>query len=247
MGEAALPLSRLRSILAPVGGSRPGSMRFAPVLIAVWACCVAPGAALAQSGYQTQSPPSSGKFKPSASVRAAQRAAAGATRRGAGTSRRGSVAPARRSYTPLTTPSIAKATAGAKTKKKKKGSHKHKRKRHKPAASTYSPPRTTTDVQDRPTFVTKVLREVPTGVWIGLLALAALATALLAGYIVSAVRARRMTRQREVLRADVGLLQSALLPAVPARIAGVTVSAAYRPAGGPAAGGDFYDLFPLTR
>jgi hypothetical protein len=52
-------------------------------------------------------------------------------------------------------------------------------------------------------------------------------------------------RQRRRLREDVGLLQSALLPAVPASVAAVATSAAYRPADGPGAGGDFYDAFEL--
>jgi len=41
----------------------------------------------------------------------------------------------------------------------------------------------------------------------------------------------------------VGLLQTALLPVPPDRVGPVFTSAAYRPADGPGAGGDFYDLF----
>jgi hypothetical protein len=53
-------------------------------------------------------------------------------------------------------------------------------------------------------------------------------------------------RQRRRLRDDVGLLQSALLPVIPVAMGGLATSAAYRPAEGPGAGGDFYDMFTLT-
>jgi hypothetical protein len=206
----------------------------------------APTAAAQQSGYETSPPPSTGSFKPSASVRAAQRAAGGVPTRKATKTKRAAPRPSRPfQAVPSAGTGIARAVTPKSSSNGRKHKHKHTRK-HREPASTYNPPRTTTDMGDSPTFVTRVLREVPTGVWVGLLALAVLATALAAGSIASAVRARRMIRQRELLRADVGLLQSALLPTVPPHIAGVTVSAAYRPAGGPAAGGDFYDLFPLA-
>jgi hypothetical protein len=95
------------------------------------------------------------------------------------------------------------------------------------------------------TTVTKIINVIPAFVWIAFAALAALALALAASSRVVALRAARLARQRHELLDDVGLLQAALLPALPERLGPVGTSAAYRPASGPGAGGDFYDVFAL--
>jgi Stage II sporulation protein E (SpoIIE) len=86
---------------------------------------------------------------------------------------------------------------------------------------------------------------VPTPVRILIGLLLALALALTVRSSLAALRARRLEHQRGQLLEDVGLLQAALLPVAPARLGPVGTSAAYRPADGPGAGGDFYDVFAL--
>jgi serine phosphatase RsbU (regulator of sigma subunit) len=93
--------------------------------------------------------------------------------------------------------------------------------------------------------VVQVLEVIPRRVLIALAALAAVGLVLAAAAVAQTRRARRLSRQSRRLAADVGVLQSALLPDLPRRIGGARVSAAYRPAEGLAAGGDFYDAFEL--
>jgi serine phosphatase RsbU (regulator of sigma subunit) len=80
-----------------------------------------------------------------------------------------------------------------------------------------------------------------------LLGIAALALGLAANAYWQSRQRTALEAQRTELLDDVGLLSSALLPAVPEALGGLAVSAAYRPADGPAAGGDFYDVFALDR
>jgi hypothetical protein len=90
-----------------------------------------------------------------------------------------------------------------------------------------------------------VVEVIPTWMWIALGGLGFLVLLLGAHALFAVARTRRLERQREKLMADIGLLQSALLPAVPSRMGALLTSVAYRPADGPAAGGDFYDAFAL--
>jgi serine phosphatase RsbU (regulator of sigma subunit) len=106
------------------------------------------------------------------------------------------------------------------------------------------------DTPDDPPQPLRVVRDivevVPTAVRVLLAGLAALALLLGAAYVMTLLRNRRLGHQRRVLLDDVGLLQTALLPEVPATLAASRASVAYRPADGPGAGGDFYDILPLA-
>ncbi len=93
--------------------------------------------------------------------------------------------------------------------------------------------------------ITTIVNVVPLPIRIVIGLLFALALALAARSQLEGMHARRLERQRGELLEDVGLLQAALLPVLPARLGPVGTSAAYRPADGPAAGGDFYDVFAL--
>ncbi len=62
---------------------------------------------------------------------------------------------------------------------------------------------------------------------------------------ISARRAQRLESQRRELAADLDSMQAALVPEIPAQLGQLALSVAYRPADGPGAGGDFYDVFPV--
>jgi hypothetical protein len=93
--------------------------------------------------------------------------------------------------------------------------------------------------------VTRVVGVIPRPVLIAIGVLGLLAALNGAALGVMALRSRRLERQRSRLAEDVGLLQSALLPPLDEPLGAVAVTAAYRPAEGLAAGGDFYDAFAL--
>jgi serine phosphatase RsbU (regulator of sigma subunit) len=92
----------------------------------------------------------------------------------------------------------------------------------------------------------KLVKELPTAFLVALLAFAVIAAAMALNAYLQSRRARSLAGQREALLSDVGVLQSALLPAVPSNLGELDVSVAYRPAQGLAAGGDFFDVFTLS-
>jgi len=89
------------------------------------------------------------------------------------------------------------------------------------------------------TFLTKTL---PRPVLYALIALALLALMLAGRYYYFTYKTRR---REAAFRFHIETLQDALIPAVPATLGTLAVSAAYVPASGPGAGGDFYDAFEL--
>jgi Stage II sporulation protein E (SpoIIE) len=93
--------------------------------------------------------------------------------------------------------------------------------------------------------VEKLVHVVPRIVWLALGVLLVAAIALGARAFVERRRARALRADRERLLSEVGLLERALLPEVPAQLGALATSVAYRPCEGPAAGGDFYDAFEL--
>jgi hypothetical protein len=120
---------------------------------------------------------------------------------------------------------------------------------HRTRAGSDPDPSHTTGKAGRPsplvTTITRIVDVVPTPIRVLIAALVALALALAVRSRFAAARARRLERQRGELLEDVGLLQTALLPVAPERLGPVGTSAAYKPADGPGAGGDFYDVFAL--
>jgi hypothetical protein len=118
-----------------------------------------------------------------------------------------------------------------------------------PATAGKTRPRDADD-NDEGSTVTRTVREivevVPDSLRLALAALAALSFMLGCAYLFTALRGRRLARQRRELLQEVGLLQSALLPPVPEAIGSLRASVAYRPADGPGAGGDFYDALELA-
>ena len=93
--------------------------------------------------------------------------------------------------------------------------------------------------------VERLVEVIPRVVWLALGLLLLASIALAARTFVERRRARVLEAEREHLLREVGLLERALLPDVPAQLGALAASVAYRSCEGPAAGGDFYDAFEL--
>jgi hypothetical protein len=219
-----------------------------------------PGQAKKAGGGQTTNAVSGGPAKKAAKAnkhgRRGARARAAARRRAAAASRRTlarrrAAAAARRAgravtagggsaTTGTTVATGAGATAGttAAGKPKQRASKRPKRN------VLPAPPR---DQLPQPFRVVRdVVNVVPTPLRILVAGLVALAILLAGAAGLTLLRNRRLERQRRELLGRVGLLQAALLPEVPKRLGPSRASVAYRPAEGPAAGGDFYDVLSLA-
>jgi hypothetical protein len=191
----------------------------------------APTAAPAQAAPTTPTVTASGSFTAAKKHHKARAHKRSAANRGASTA--APVATINR------TP-VAAANPAKHTKAKKSGS-----------GSGYVPakPQTTTTHDDSPNVVFRTVRDavevIPVAIWILLGLLTALASLFAVTSARQTRRARRFAAEAGTLQSDVGVLQEAVLPVVPPRVGALALSVAHRPAGGPAAGGDFYDVIPL--
>jgi Stage II sporulation protein E (SpoIIE) len=200
------------------GGASPGASEQAPS-----------AAASGSAGSNGSQPAGGGSVTPSEGGASVQGPVSG------GAARRAGSAPTRTGGDP--------APAG------RRGSRAASRADRRDRAAPPAARRRATENHPRDGRVTETLRRivavVPDEVWIALAVLGALALALGARTLVERRRVRALAREREQLLRDVGLLERALLPEVPDRLGGLACSVSYRPADGPAAGGDFNDAFEL--
>jgi hypothetical protein len=108
----------------------------------------------------------------------------------------------------------------------------------KPAGAPSLPSRLAGDVGE-------LVAALPAAILWAILGSAGLAVGLAGNAYWQSRQRQALEAQREELLDDIGLLSRALLPPVPDTLDDLALSAAYRPADGPAAGGDFYDIFAL--
>jgi len=115
-----------------------------------------------------------------------------------------------------------------------------------PQSTTTLPP--AVEEPDPITRVVENVREVLPG-WLQLSVAITTIVGICLGVIslVLAKVARALRMQRKTLLADIGFLQQALLPSLPETCDGLNVTVAYQAASGLVAGGDFYEVFTVSR
>jgi hypothetical protein len=198
-------------------------------------------AATASVAGVTATASASGARRPSATAArrtAARRRAAAARRRAAAAERRAAATTAVRRAQLETAAAAASAQsrpAAPRTKPKKR----HSRPPFLPVHTEERLPQPLLAARDVVEVVPAPLRALVAG-------LAAVSILLALAYGLTLMRNRRLAGQRRELLGRVGLLQAALLPELPESFGACTASVAYRPADGPGAGGDFYDVLPLA-
>jgi len=202
---------------------------------------------------QVSAPPNAaprGQAKKAAARRARARARAAARRRAATARRR---AATRRAATTPGTPArraalaaTAAAGAAAATAQAPANGQSPERPGKKKRAQKDFVPIPPRDQLPQPFRVVKdIVHVVPTPLRVLIAGLVALAILLAGAAGLTMLRNRRLAKQRRELLTEVGLLQAALLPVVPTSLGPARATVAYRPAGGTAAGGDFYDVLSL--
>jgi hypothetical protein len=196
--------------------------------------------------------PTAGKARARAAARrraaAARRRATAARSRAAAARRTRRVRAQRRAAALLAIPAPLAASSGgtpaAPATSPSTGDRSERRKER--SQPPFVPVTTPDDLPQPLRGVRDIVEVVPTPLRVLVAGLVALSILLAVASGLTVLRNRRLAAQRRELLGEVGLLQAALLPELPDRLASGRASVAYRPADGPGAGGDFYDVLPLA-
>ena len=198
--------------------------------------------AAASAAGTTATASAAGAKRPSATAArrtAARRRAAAARRRAAAAERRAAATTAARRAQLETAAQPAGTAQSRPAAPRTKPKKEHSRPPFLPVHTEERLPQPLLAARDVVEVVPAPLRALVAG-------LAAVSILLALAYGLTLMRNRRLAGQRRELLGRVGLLQAALLPELPENLGSCTASVAYRPADGPGAGGDFYDVLPLA-
>jgi hypothetical protein len=225
-----VPPGQAKKAATPTKAAKPKKAQHVPPGQAKKTAEVAPGQAMTS----TAAPP---KAKPKK-----HRARRGVTAQASGAGGSAPAAAARANPPdPATPPRAPGRTAAAASDAGTRASQEGKRRQE--AARAVTAP----EELPRPLRVVRdIVEVVPTGLRYLVAGLVALTIMLLVASGLTLLRNRRLAAQRRELLGEVGLLQAALLPVPPKGLRACRASVAYRPADGPGAGGDFYDVISLA-